>query len=217
MKKLGFITILAVFGVSACDANPGAAPDNVMSSGANAGAFDPPPVAPQSGSRPASLSLRLSGSAPVNAINAVEEEAARQKMTQIRVDPTQSFAVIDGNQTVATLVTGEGSMPDAKRNGCFVAMKQGDETMLIPTLGYGEYEFETCGGPLAVGFVSTAVMPKLGIVFRSYSREAEETVPIIVEWDRSNNTLLIDDAASRRALDARATNIAQIRQALNGR
>ena len=60
-------------------------------------------------------------------------------------------------------------------------------------------------------------MPKLGIVFRGYSREAEKTVPIIVEWDRSNNTLLIDDAASRRALDARATDIAQIRQALNGR
>ena len=161
--------------------------------------------------------LRLSGPASTDAIKAVEDEAARQKMTQIRVDPTQSFAVIDGNQTVATLVTGEGSMPDAKRNGCFVAMKQGVETMLIPTLGYGEYEFETCGGPLAVGFVSMAAMPKLGIVFRSYSHEAEETVPIVVEWDRSNNTLLIDDAASRRALDARATSIAQICQALNGR
>lgn len=88
--------------------------------------------------------------------------------------------------------------------------------MLIPTLGYGEYELETCGGPLAVGFVSAATMPKIGIVFRSYTRDAERQVPIVIEWDRSNNTLLIDDAASRRARDAGATDIAHIRWAVEG-
>lgn len=77
------------------------------------------------GTPPARSSLRLSGAAPGHAIQAVKAEAARQKVIQFQVDPAQSFAVTDGKRTVAALVTGEGSMPGTKQNGCFVAIKQG--------------------------------------------------------------------------------------------
>lgn len=210
MLKLGYIVLLAASGMVACHASPTAGTVNEAGGTTQSPDFSVP-LAPTP-SPTFQAGLRLSGPAAAGAIAAVEAEAARQKMAAVRIDRSQSFNVVDGGKTVATLVTGRGNLPDTTLNGCFVAMLQGHETMLIPTLGYGEYEAEPCGGPLAVGFLSSGAMPRLGIVFRSYSREAEQLIPIVVEWDRSNNTMLIDEDASRRALDAGATSISAMRK-----
>lgn len=132
-------------------------------------------------------------------------------MTDVEINKDQSFRVVDGARQVATVLTGKGDMPDAISAGCFIAIYQGDDVELIPTLGYGTYEAETCGGPLAVGIVSSEPV-RFGIVLRGYSREAKTSVPLVVEWNRSDNTLLIDETLSTKALDAGATSIAAMRR-----
>lgn len=159
----------------------------------------------------ASPGPKLAGQADSRAVAATLAEARRQKMTDVEVSEVQSFRVTDGARQVATVLTGKGKMPDATYAGCFIAIQQGDDVELIPTLGYGNYEAETCGGPLTVGIVSGDPV-RFGIVFRGYSREAETSVPLVVEWNRGDNSLLIDDALSTKALDGRATSIAAMRR-----
>ncbi|MFV0623279.1 hypothetical protein ACBY01_04600 [Sphingomonas sp. ac-8] len=156
--------------------------------------------------------LTLAGPAGPAARTAVLAEAKRQQMTEVAVAAAQSFRVLDGGSTAATLLTGEGNMPGTTFAGCFVATVQGDDTMLIPTLGYGNYEAETCGGPLAVGILLSGATTRIGVIFKSYSRDAVERVPIVIDWDRSNNTLLIDEEASSRALDSGAKTIPALRR-----
>lgn len=214
MRTNKHIAVLAALGIAACQAAPGTATANATEGRADS--------APASNSTPASTAsdapaagiagVRLSGQAGAAAIAAVQQEAERQQMTRVKIAAAQSFAITEGGRTVATLVTGEGNMPGSELNGCFVATLQGNEPMLIPTVGYGNYELEPCGGVLGVGVLSSGSPVKLGVVFRSYSREAEETIPVVVEWDRSNNTLLIDEEGSRRATDGGAKTIAQMRR-----
>jgi len=210
--------MLATLGLAACQSEKIAATATTSTSTtrdtAERGkdANDVPTATQPSSSR---ATLQLSGMADRQAIAAVRAEAARQEMTRVTIASTQSFNVTEGGRIVAALVTGRGNLPNTDLNGCFVATRQGSETMLIPTLGYGDYELEPCARPLAVGLLSSsASTAKLGLVFGSYSREGNETVPIVINWDRSNNTLLIDDAMSTKASQVGAQTIAAMKKLL---
>lgn len=197
---------------AACNAEPGSAGASNVSDGAtmsDAVATRPTPTRISASTGGA---LTLSGPADKAARAAVVAEAGRQGMIDVDVAPSQSFVVTEGRQKVATLLTGRGTMPGAVNAGCFVAVRQADDTALIPTLGYGNYEAETCGGPLAVGLLASGTTVRIGLIFRSYSQDAAETTPMVIEWDRSTNTLLIDEASSNRAFDSGATSIAAMRR-----
>ncbi len=189
--------------IAACGAEPSVATSNAV--GTTTVSVSAPAVPP------AQHALKLAGQADGTAVAATLAEARRQKLTDVEISKAQSFRVVDGARQVATVLTGHGDMPDAIAAGCFIAIQQRGDVELIPTLGYGNYEAETCGGPLAVGIVSSAPV-RFGIVFRGYSREAKTSVPMVVEWNRSDNTLLIDDALSTKALDGGATSIAAMRR-----
>jgi hypothetical protein len=189
--------------IAACGAEPSVATSNAV--GTTTVSVSAPAVSP------AQHALKLAGQADGTAVAATLAEARRQKLTDVEISKAQSFRVVDGARQVATVLTGHGDMPDAIAAGCFIAIQQRGDVELIPTLGYGNYEAETCGGPLAVGIVSSAPV-RFGIVFRGYSREAKTSVPMVVEWNRSDNTLLIDDAVSTKALDGGATSIAAMRR-----
>ncbi|RZL70674.1 MAG: hypothetical protein EOP66_16010 [Sphingomonas sp.] len=189
--------------IAACGAEPSVATSNAV--GTTTVSVSAPEVPP------AQHALKLAGQADGTVVAATLAEARRQKMTDVEISRTQSFRVVDGARQVATVLTGHGDMPDAIAAGCFIAIQQGDDVELIPTLGYGNYEAETCGGPLAVGIVSSTPV-RFGIVFRGYSREAKTSVPMVVEWNRSDNTLLIDDVLSTKVWDGGATSIAAMRR-----
>jgi hypothetical protein len=189
--------------IAACGAEPSVATSNAV--GTTTVSVSAPAVPP------AQHALKLAGQADGTAVAATLAEARRQKLTDVEISKAQSFRVVDGARQVATVLTGHGDMPDAIAAGCFIAIQQRGDVELIPTLGYGNYEAETCGGPLAVGIVSSAPV-RFGIVLRGYSREAKTSVPMVVEWNRSDNTLLIDDALSTKALDGGATSIAAMRR-----
>ena len=199
----GSVMSILACAIAACGAEPSVATSNAV--GTTTASVSAPAVPP------AQQALKLAGQADGIAVAATLAEAQRQKMTDVEISKTQSFRVVDGARQVATVLTGHGDMPDAIAAGCFIAIQQRGDVELIPTLGYGNYEAETCGGPLAVGIVSSAPV-RFGIVFRSYSREAKTSVPLVVEWNRRDNTLLIDDVLSTKAWGGGATSIAAMRR-----
>ena len=207
----GSLGLAAACAVAACSVEASVATSNTVGTVQNSSVVVSTAVSvPSAASASASQDLKLAGQADGAAVAATLAEAQRQQMTNIKISKSQSFRVINGTKQVATVLTGEGKMPDATNAGCFIAIQQGDDVALIPTLGYGNYDADTCGGPLAVGIVSANPV-RFGILFRSYSRDAEITAPMVVEWSRSDNTLLIDDALSTKAVNAGAGSIAAIR------
>lgn len=207
----GALAAVLFCAATACDAEPGAASTNAAEPMGNVATYAADP-AQQVAPAPGATGLKLGGRADAAAATAALAEAKRQKMTGVEVTAAQSFNVMDGTREVATVLTGKGMMPGATYAGCFVAVQQGRDIELIPTLGYGNYEAETCGGPLAIGILSSSDTVRFGIIFGGYSREAETRVPIVVEWTRADNTLLIDDGLSTKALDSGATTIPAIRR-----
>ncbi len=162
----------------------------------------------------AERALTLSGEVGAAAIAAVRAEADRQQMGEVAITRAQSFRIVQGKGDVATLVTGEGNMAGARNAGCFVAIVQGDDTALIPTLGDGDNEAQTCSGPRAVGLLSTGVPISFGFVFSGATPNAQGFEPIVVNWNRRDNTLMIDEALSARASQAGAQTIAAIKKLL---
>jgi hypothetical protein len=156
--------------------------------------------------------LTLAGPAGSEAIAAIPAEATPQGMKQVEIAGSQSFRVMDGSRQVATLITGEGDMPDVQNAGCFVAVSQSGNVELIPTIGYGDYDAETCGGAVAVGLLSSGAKVRIGAIFRASSPSVELTEPLVIDWDRSDGTLLIDTTVSRRVLDRGAQTIAAMRK-----
>ncbi len=167
------------------------------------------PVAAQ-----ASGEVRLSGAAGTAAVATVEAEAKRQGMTDVAATTAQSFRLTEAGRAVAAIVTGKATMPHARYAGCFVAIVRDANVRVIPTIGYGEYEAETCVGPASVGLLSARDPVRFGIVFDASSPNAEVQEPVVVNWDRTTNALAIDDARSTAASRAGATTIAAMRRAV---
>lgn len=213
--------LLAALMLAACGAEPGAAAvdasdpaaaatESVAATSANAsGRFTPDDRGAAGRGE-----LKLSGPASSDAIAAVLAEAKRQGMRKVEVSAAQSFRLTDGAREVAALVTGEGDVAGAPNAGCFVAISRAGNVELIPTIGYGDYEAETCGGPVAVGLLSLDPTVRIGVIHKAYSPNTELVEPLVIEWNPSDDTLLIDTALSRRALDGGATTIAAMRRIL---
>ncbi|OWK30964.1 hypothetical protein [Sphingomonas mucosissima] len=172
------------------------------------GAATAPAPAPAAGEAAA---LKLSGAADAASIAATLAEAKRQGMSDAKVTAAQSFRITEGGREIATVLTGEGKMPDATFAGCFVALRTGDNVELIPTLGYGDYEAQTCGGPTAVAILSSGDPVRFGMTFHSYSQDAEETVPMVVTWSRGDGSLLIDTELSTKAANSGIKTVAGMR------
>ncbi len=105
-------------------------------------------------------------------------------------------------------------MPGAGNAGCFVAVVQGRDTALIPTIGHANYEAQACSGVQAVGLLSTSGSIKFGFMFHGFTPSAQELESIVVDRNRSDNTLLIDDALSTKASQAGAQTIAAMKKLL---
>lgn len=157
--------------------------------------------------------IRLSGLASAAGIAAAEASAAKAGWSEVKVSRTQSFRLFSGEREVATLVTGEATLaPDVP--GCFAGVVQGDRVVLVPTIGQGEYETTSCGGPVAAGLLSPGEPVGIGVVFTSYSPNAESREPIAFVWDAATNLFAIDAAKSKKASLAGAQSIADMRRAI---
>ncbi|MDJ0276634.1 N-acetylmuramidase domain-containing protein [Sphingomonas sp. 2R-10] len=209
--RLRSAVLFAALLVGACGAAPEVAEANVAAPSSKTVATAPAPVAEPSAA-PVTGEVKLAGPAANPAVVAVEAEAKRQGLANVAVTTAQSFQVSEAGRAIATLVTGKGTMPDAPYAGCFVAIVRNAAVQLIPTIGHGEYEAETCGGPSSVGLLSSRDPIRFGIVFDASSPNTEAQEPIVVNWNRATNALGIDKARSTAASEAGATTIAEMRR-----
>ncbi len=158
--------------------------------------------------------VALSGSADAEAIAQTRTAAAGAQMTKVRVTSAQSFGLSVDGQRVASIVTGEASLSNGTP-GCFAAIVQNGKVSLVPTIGQGEYEAESCDKPTAVGVLSSSGdMVRIGAVFGAFSPSATVSEPIILSWSRSAGTLSIDAAGSSKASQTGAQTIAAMRKAV---
>ncbi len=211
VADLRWFVLSAAVLVGACGGAPVEAEANGSAPVAEAVA---PVAAPTAAPAAAQVSgeVKLSGAAGTAAIAAAEAEAKRQGMTGVAAT-AQSFRLTEAGRDVATVITGKATMPDAPYAGCFVALVRDADVKLIPTIGHGEYEAETCGGPSSVGLLSSRDPVRFGIMFDASSPNAEVQEPVVVNWDRATNAITIDDARSTAASQAGATTIAAMRRA----
>lgn len=172
----------------------------------------PEPMAP---SAPASAGkVALSGSADAEAIAQTKTAVAGQQMTKVQITSPQSFGLTVDGQRVASIVTGEASLANGTP-GCFAAIVQDGKVSLVPTIGQGEYEAESCDKPTAVGILSSSGdVVRIGAVFGAFSPNATVSEPIVLNWSRSTGALSIDAAGSSKASQAGAQSIAAMRKAV---
>ncbi|MEH3040498.1 MAG: hypothetical protein PGN21_10605 [Sphingomonas paucimobilis] len=206
-----FMLNLLGLSLAAC----GAAPEGRSAEAASDNAVSVPVVGetPAPTAAPAAANLRLSGAASAASIAAAEASATRNGWSDVKASQAQSFRLVAGEREVAALVTGEATLaPDVP--GCFAGVVQNDRVVLVPTIGQGEYETTACGGPVAAGILRAGAPAAIGVIFKSYSPNAESLEPIAFTWDVANNRFTIDAERSKRASLAGAQSIADMQRAL---
>jgi hypothetical protein len=85
---------------------------------------------------------------------------------------------------------------------------------VLPTVGAGDWEAETCDAVEAVGMVSPAPgLTRIGVVFRADAPHAQPKEPVVLAIDGAH-VMRIDAAATKRASEAGATTLPALRRAL---
>jgi hypothetical protein len=98
--------------------------------------------------------------------------------------------------------------------GCFLALVQDGRTTLVPTIGSGNWEAETCGRALATGLIASGDTVLVGIVYEAASPNTLVREPVVLRWNRKTRTLVPDEALSQRASEKGATTISAMRRLL---
>lgn len=201
--------------VLACSSEAGTASGNTSAVVATRAAEPADTIAtkPLTPAAPASTgTVTLSGSADAEAMTQTQTTAASQQMTKVQITPSQSFGLLVDGQRIASIITGEASLTNGAL-GCFAAIVQGGNVSMVPTIGRGEYEAESCDKPTALGIISSSDdVVRFGAVFSAFSHNATLSEPIVLNWSRSTGTLSIDAARSSRASQAGAQTIAAMRR-----
>lgn len=203
--------------VLACSPEAGTASGNSTAAVATPAAEPSETVAPEpmTPAAPASAGkVALSGSADAEAIAQTKTAAAGEQMAKVQITSAQSFGLSVDGQRAASIVTGEASLSNGTP-GCFAAIVQDGKASLVPTIGQGEYEAESCDKPTAVGILSSSGdVVRIGAVFGAFSPNATVSEPIVLNWSRSTGAFSIDAAGSSKASQAGAQTIAAMRSAV---
>ncbi len=162
--------------------------------------------------------------APAINFKAVERNVlayvAKQGMRNGIAFTKQSFSLHQNGSSVGTLVTGRALMTvDGRENAtCFLAFVRPDGVIdLLPTVGAGVWEAESCMSVDAIGIIrnaGTSGLIRIAAVHKGASPNTATLEPVVVSWDPQGLHMSIDEESSRKASIAGATNIASIRQAL---
>lgn len=206
------LSLFALLAATACSAAPGDTAANASETAAPAAEVSSAPTSSASAA-PATGKITLSPPADAAAIDEARQAAEAAGMTDVSVTEVQSFRLLAGTEHVATIVAGEGKEADAINAGCFVALVQDGNASVVPTMGSGEWEAQTCLATKALGLLSSEGTVRIGVIYDGASPNASGTEPIVLVWDRAGGTLRIDEAASKRASLAGALTIKALRTA----
>jgi hypothetical protein len=158
---------------------------------------------------------QLAAGADDAAITAVRH--ATRAMNSVSIDRSQSFRIVDQGRHVATLVAGQGKASGAVYPGCFMSLVQDGKTTVVPTIGSGNWEAETCGRAIATGLIATGGAAIIAIVYDAASPNTPVREPVVLRWHRKDRTLEADEALSQQASERGATTIEALRRVLSQR
>lgn len=68
---------------------------------------------------------------------------------------------------------------------------------MVPTIGSGDWEAESSGSAMAAGLISTGNPVVIGIVYQAASANALVREPVVLRWNRKDQTLAADKGLSR--------------------
>lgn len=155
---------------------------------------------------------QLAAGADNAAIMAVRR--ATQGKASATIDRSQSFRIVDRGRHVATFVAAKGQAPDGRTMKCFMALVQDGRTLVVPTIGSGNWEAETCGRALATELIVRGGTVLIGIVYEAASPNTLVHEPVVLRWNRQTRTLVPDEALSQRVSEKGATTISAMRRLL---
>lgn len=163
--------------------------------------------------RTAKPSLRLV--TPVDGAALAATRLATQRLQGVQIDGSQSYRISERGRVLGSLVSGLGQGAGATYMGCFVALVQDGATQVVPTIGHGNWEAQTCGGVAAMGIVALRDdIVLIGIVYEASSPNAHGREPVIIRWSRKDRTMLPDEELSQLASESNGQTISAMRRLL---
>jgi len=126
----------------------------------------------------------------------------------------QSFNLISKGKSVGSFIAGQGfNAQDA--DVCFIGWskaKPGVDTV-IPTIGFDNWEAETCNGTKSVGIISADndAAIKIAVVYEAASPNATADESIIFSVDNASGDIALDQDLTAKIGSSGAENIKQLK------
>ena len=143
-------------------------------------------------------------------------QVQRLGLRRAEVFARQTFRLERGGRPAGLLVSGRGMQVNARgseQSTCFVAfVAPGGTVSVVKTIGFDEWEAESCVSVAGVGKVGAAAL--IAIIYRAGSPNADVSEPVVLSLDDANHRLTIDLQASRWASLAGAATIEGVDRAL---
>ncbi|QHM73900.1 hypothetical protein [Mixta intestinalis] len=128
----------------------------------------------------------------------------------------QSFQIKDNNNTVGVFIAGKGFNANDD-TVCFVGWVSGKEktVKLIPTIGYGNWEAETCLNTEAVSLIPYDNRNILAVIYKIGSPNATGYETVIFKINEEH--LIVDDELTNRFGSEGIKTIKDLRNLINGK
>lgn len=113
----------------------------------------------------------------------------------------QAFSVNSDGKHLGDFIAGQGfnAQDDAV---CFIAWSDGNGKIqrIVPTIGFDNWEAETCAGTKAVGVLADddKGSTKLAVIYSAQSPNAIATESVILSLDKSTGVLSLDDSLTKK-------------------
>lgn len=131
----------------------------------------------------------------------VAQAAAQLSLSGASLIEKQVFEVKDKGQKLGTLIAAEG-YNQSDNPVCFIAWadKQDAVTAVIPTIGFQQWEAETCFATSAIGVVSRSeATARVGVIYAAKSPNADATEALVLDLSAEGiqlNTALTGSAST---------------------
>jgi hypothetical protein len=167
--------------------------------------------------------LKLSAAANAQAAaKSVMRYAEQRKFANAKVYDKQVFQVSLGGEVLGTLVSGSGLFTtevQSDNSTCFIALvKPDNKVVLMPTVGFGDWETESCLSIEAVGTLSPQPQTGFGRIVvihgGSTGPASSGRSPVVLMWNSKTRSFEIDLEASMKAGRVSEGTVAAMRKAL---
>ncbi|WP_241606070.1 hypothetical protein [Rosenbergiella epipactidis] len=130
---------------------------------------------------------------------------------------SQTFTLTRNGKVLGTFIAGKG-FNEQDDNVCFIGWSVQNTVVktIIPTIGYDDWQAESCRETKAVGVISSAKEKetKIAVIYKAASPNTLTDETIVFSVESANSTLYIDRALTKKLSTSGATTLAEVKKAL---